>query len=634
MKHVVIGTAGHVDHGKTWLTRALTGINTDRLEEEQRRGITLDLGFAQMKLPNGQSASVVDMPGHEKFVRNMIVGATGIDVVLLIVAADEGFMPQTQEHLDILQLLDVKSGIIVLTKKDLVDEDWLSVVSEDTRERVKGTFLENAPIIAVSASTGEGIEELKQEIVKMVEHADVKRVDIPFRLPVDRVFTKKGFGTIVTGTLVDGTLRMGDVADIYPQEITAKVRGLQTHNIAQPEVFAGMRVAVNLTGVDTSIIRRGCTVAAPQSMIQADKIAVRLNLLPDSQYDVRNSSQLHFYHGTQELMAKVRLLDRDVLEAGESCFAQLTLNKELTMRNQDKFIVRFFSPVITVGGGEILAPTSRKLKRNDQRVLAHLAHLAWAPEDRARQIVLDSGIHPLTVAEVASLAGMAESNVAETLEKFVGEGNIVKIGAGYVALEALKDLAGSTSKLVGNYHRTHTLDDGMSLSELRQRIYPASASVANALIEWLCDNNVIESQGGIVRLPGFEPSCTDLQRQMLDNLNAFYEKVGLEPPTNDEVQQQFQDKHGTFNEVFSHMIKKGTLVGLSNTTSVHRTAYATALSTFMGMFAESNTVAIGEYRTKLGVSRKYAQLYLEYFDACHISKMVDGVRVLVKPNFG
>ncbi|MGI6756070.1 MAG: selenocysteine-specific translation elongation factor [Atopobiaceae bacterium] len=634
MKHVVIGTAGHVDHGKTWLTRALTGINTDRLEEEQRRGITLDLGFAQMKLPNGQSASVVDMPGHEKFVRNMIVGATGIDVVLLIVAADEGFMPQTQEHLDILQLLDVKSGIIVLTKKDLVDEDWLSVVSEDTRERVKGTFLENAPIIAVSASTGEGIEELKQEIVKMVEHADVKRVDIPFRLPVDRVFTKKGFGTIVTGTLVDGTLRMGDVADIYPQEITAKVRGLQTHNIAQPEVFAGMRVAVNLTGVDTLIIRRGCTVAAPQSMIQADKIAVRLNLLPDSQYDVRNSSQLHFYHGTQELMAKVRLLDRDVLEAGESCFAQLTLNKELTMRNQDKFIVRFFSPVITVGGGEILAPTSRKLKRNDQRVLAHLAHLAWAPEDRARQIVLDSGIHPLTVAEVASLAGMAESNVAETLEKFVGEGNIVKIGAGYVALEALKDLAGSTSKLVGNYHRTHTLDDGMSLSELRQRIYPASASVANALIEWLCDNNVIESQGGIVRLPGFEPSCTDLQRQMLDNLNAFYEKVGLEPPTNDEVQQQFQDKHGTFNEVFSHMIKKGTLVGLSNTTSVHRTAYATALSTFMGMFAESNTVAIGEYRTKLGVSRKYAQLYLEYFDACHISKMVDGVRVLVKPNFG
>ena len=365
MKHVVIGTAGHVDHGKTWLTRALTGVNTDRLEEEQRRGITLDLGFAQLELPNGQDASIVDVPGHEKLVRNMIVGATGIDVVLLVVAADEGFMPQTQEHLDILQLLDVKSGIIVLTKKDLVDDDWLQVVTEDTRERVKGTFLENAPVIPVSAETGENIELLKREIVKIVEHADLKRTDNPFRLPVDRVFTKKGFGTIVTGTLVDGTLRMGDVADVYPQEVTAKVRGLQTHNVAQPEVYAGMRVAVNLTGVDTSVIRRGCTVAAPESMLQASQVAVRLNLLPDSPYDVRNSSQLHFYHGTQELMAKVRLLDRDVLEAGDSCFAQLTLNKELTMRNQDKFIVRFFSPVVTVGGGEILEPTSRKLRRND-----------------------------------------------------------------------------------------------------------------------------------------------------------------------------------------------------------------------------------------------------------------------------
>lgn len=633
MKHVVIGTAGHVDHGKTWLTRALTGVNTDRLEEEQRRGITLDLGFAQLELPNGQDASIVDVPGHEKLVRNMIVGATGIDVVLLVVAADEGFMPQTQEHLDILQLLDVKSGIIVLTKKDLVDDDWLQVVTEDTRERVKGTFLENAPIIPVSAETGENIELLKREIVKIVEHADLKRTDNPFRLPVDRVFTKKGFGTIVTGTLVDGTLRMGDVADVYPQEVTAKVRGLQTHNVAQPEVYAGMRVAVNLTGVDTSVIRRGCTVAAPESMLQASQVAVRLNLLPDSPHDVRNSSQLHFYHGTQELMAKVRLLDRDVLEAGDSCFAQLTLNKELTMRNQDKFIVRFFSPVVTVGGGEILEPTSRKLRRNDQRVLAHLAHLAWAPEDRARQIVLDAGIHPLSVAEVASLAGMSEGSVQTTLDKFVEQGSIERIGQGYVSEEALQELSTATAKLVGNYHRTHTLDDGMSLGELRQRIYPKSQSLANALIDWLQAHGVIEQSGGIVRIPGFEPTFTDVQRKMLDQLDEFYLKADLEPPTNEEVTQAFQDRHGTFNEVMAHMLKRGTLVALSPTTSVHRSAYAKALSTFMGMFAESSTVAIGDFRTKLGVSRKYAQLYLEYFDACHISKMVDGVRVLVKPNF-
>ena len=329
MKHVVIGTAGHVDHGKTWLTKALTGTNTDRLEEEQRRGITLDLGFAQLVLPNGQSASIIDVPGHEKLVRNMIVGATGIDVVLLVVAADEGFMPQTQEHLDILQILDVESGIIVLTKADLVEEDWLEVVSEDTRERVKGTFLEDAPIIPVSAATGQGIEELKNKIVELVANADDKRVDTPFRLPVDRVFTKRGFGTIVTGTLVDGTLRPGDVADIYPQEVTAKVRGLQTHNVAQTEVYAGMRVAVNLAGVDSTIIQRGCTVAAPNSMIQTSQVAVRLQLMADSPYSVRNSSQLHFYHGTQELMAKVRLLDRDVLDPGESCFAQLTLSKEI-----------------------------------------------------------------------------------------------------------------------------------------------------------------------------------------------------------------------------------------------------------------------------------------------------------------
>ena len=632
MKYVVIGTAGHVDHGKTWLTKALTGTNTDRLEEEQRRGITLDLGFAQLVLPNGQSASIIDVPGHEKLVRNMIVGATGIDVVLLVVAADEGFMPQTQEHLDILQILDVESGIIVLTKADLVDEDWLEVVSEDTRERVKGTFLEDAPIIPVSAATGQGIEELKNKIVDLVANADDKRVDSPFRLPVDRVFTKRGFGTIVTGTLVDGTLRPGDVADIYPQEVTAKVRGLQTHNVAQTEVYAGMRVAVNLAGVDSTIIQRGCTVAAPNSMIQTNQVAVRMQLMADSPYSVRNSSQLHFYHGTQELMAKVRLLDRDVLDPGESCFAQLTLSKELTMRNQDKFIVRFFSPVVTVGGGEILEPTTRKLKRNNEKVLAHLAHLAWRPEERARQLVLDSGIKPLTSAEVATLAGMEEPVVRAILDRYVQDGTLHMVGKRYVSVAALEDLAADMSKALTAYHRVHTLDEGMSLGEFRQRVYQADLGIANDLINWLVSHGTVEVSGSVVRLPGYAPTPTSEQRAMMDELTKLYQDAGLEAPLNEEVAARFQSRRALFNEVSAHLVKTGTLVAVSPTATVHRTAYAKALSTFMGMFADSSTVALGDYRTKLGVSRKYAQLYLDYFDACHISKMVDGVRTLLKPS--
>ncbi|MDO4982565.1 MAG: selenocysteine-specific translation elongation factor [Eubacteriales bacterium] len=631
MKHIVIGTAGHVDHGKTCLTKALTGVDTDRLKEEQKRGITIQIGFAQLVLPNGMTASIVDVPGHEKLIRNMLTGATGIDVVLMVIAADEGCMPQTKEHLDILSMLKVKNGIIVITKCDMVDEEWLEVVKDDIAEAVQGTFLENAPMVPVSSYTGQGIDELKEKIVEMVETSPARTTDKPFRLPVDRVFSVKGFGTVVTGTLIDGTLHPGDEVTIYPDGKTAKVRELQNHDVKQDEVEAGMRVAINLAGIDKDEIEKGCTIAQPDSMLITDQITVKLELTKDSPFVVKNYSFLHFYEGTQEKVCKVRLLDRNELLPGETCYAQFNFKDDtIVARNLDRFIVRFFSPMTTVGGGIILDMKKRRLKRNDPDTIARLDRLDSEPKERVFQMIDDAGYELIKEDELLSLSGLSAKQVHTAIQQVQQSGETVKIKGAYITKKTLDTQWNRVEELLKKHHEEHSLMEGMRLGELRERAFAKATGNADAVLSYFADKGKLRIDGNTVALASFQTNFSDEQVTMQKDLEDYFLKCGVEAPLNKDTMEIFGLKQKLCKQVMTRMIKDGILVALNPNVTVHAKYCKQAFDLFVSMFENSDTVAIGDFRTAFGVSRKFAQMYLDYFDVCRASKLVGDSRVLLK----
>ena len=472
MKHVIIGTAGHVDHGKTALVKALTGVDADRLAEEKKRGITIDLGFARLDFSDGSCASIVDVPGHEKFIKNMLAGAGGIDLAMLVVAADEGFMPQTVEHLDILQLLGVKDGLVVLTKADLAGEDWLEMLEEDVKSRVKGTFLEGKPILRTSARTGEGVETLRAALHELTLRAVEKSVRTPFRLPIDRVFSVDGFGTVITGTLIDGHIAAGDGAQLMPHGEMCRVRNLQVHGRDVAAAYAGQRVAVNLAGIGKENVSRGDVLCKPDSMDPTLMLDVRLQNLPDSKRVIESGSRLHLYHGAAARLAKAVLLDRDALRPGESCYAQLRLSEELAARQGDRFVVRFYSPLETIGGGEILDRHPYRHKRNDARVLASLAvRESGSEEERLVQAVQERGAEGMARAALAARFDAPEETLMKALEGLCARGKLVEIAPSrYLTSPVLDGLWTACETMLTRYHREHPLHAGMRLAEARQRL--------------------------------------------------------------------------------------------------------------------------------------------------------------------
>ncbi len=632
MKHIVIGTAGHVDHGKTCLTKALTGVDTDRLKEEQKRGITIEIGFAQLTLPNGQQASIVDVPGHERLIHNMLVGATGIDVVLMVIAADEGFMPQTREHLDILSLLDVKNGIIVLTKCDIADPEWIEAVEEDIQEHVAGSFLEGAPIVHVSSYTGEGIEELKMKIVEMLADSPARATDRPFRLPVDRVFSIRGFGTVVTGTSVDGTLNTGDALTIYPEMLETRARELQNHDIKVDSVEAGMRVAINLAGVDKKQISRGSIVAAPDSMFLTDRITVQLQLTPDSPFRVKNYSLLHFYTGTQESICKVRLLDRTVLNPGEKAYAQLAFkNESIVARNLDRFVVRFFSPMTTVGGGVILDVQPRRIRLNSPEQIERLDRLHSTPVNRIYQMIEDADCGLIRENDLVSASGLSAKAVHSAIQELQQQGVTVRIQGGFISKKVLEALEEKAGVILKKHHEAQSLMEGMSLGEFRGRLFPVASKSNDVVLGYLRDKGKLRIVGSSVSLPSFQADYSPEQASLQAELEAHYLKCGLEPPLNTEVAESFGKDPRLTRQIMARMTKDGILTALNPNITCHTSACKQALDVFLGMFADSDAVAIGDYRTKMGISRKYAQFFLDYFDSQKISKLTGDKRILLKP---
>lgn len=630
MKHVVIGTAGHVDHGKTWLTRALTGTNTDRLKEERERGITVDIGFAQLTLPNGQRASIIDVPGHEALVKNMIAGATGIDVVLLVVASDEGFMPQTQEHLDILGLLGVERGIIVMTKCDAVGADWADMVEADILDHVEGTFLQDAPVVRVSAVTGEGIDLLKQRIADLVEQVRPRNEDRACRLPVDRAFTIKGFGTVVTGTLVDGTVSVGDEVEVYPQRKLTRIRSLQNHNEAAESMSAGMRVAANLQGVERKEVSRGCIVAKPGTLRQADRLLTHVVVSGDSPFDVRNSSRVHFYTGTEELMCRVRLLDADALPPGEDGFAQLVFDRPVTARNHDRFIIRFFSPVVTIGGGTILDIAPGRARRNSEPVLRRLRALNGSREERLLQRVRDAGVRCATAPELEVAENLSPKECATSLSALCGRGLVQAAGDAYVAADALGRLEDEARAVLAEYHEQHALERGMGLGALRTRLFSSSPERADALVGLLEASGCLVVDGRLARLPDFEATLSPEQLRLHDSVVAAVEEAGFEPLETDELVARVGGGERALAPVLDRMRADGELVSLTPTTMASAKVWRRGLDTFMQMAASGDPVTIAQFRDRIGVSRKFAGLFLDSYDRAGYTRLVGDARVVLR----
>lgn len=629
MNHAIIGTAGHVDHGKTCLIKALTGIDTDRLKEEKKRGITIELGFAYLDFSDGQRVGIVDVPGHEKFVKNMLAGAGGIDIAMLVVAADEGIMPQTVEHLDILSILGISRGVVVLTKTDLVETEFLELVQEDVRELTKGTFLEGAPLLLVSAYEGSGLETLKETLHELCISLPEKAGTGNFRLPIDRVFTLKGFGTIVTGTMAEGRLKKEQEAYLYPENIPVKIRSVQVHGQEAKQACAGQRAAVNIPARRKDEIFRGDVLASRGSLYPTRMLDVRVEALKHTKRSIRNGSRVHVYHGTKELLGKIVLMDREELKAGEHCYAQLRLEEETAAKKWDHFVVRFYSPAETIGGGIILDACPVKHRRNDRQVQADFA----VKEKGSQQEMLELSCREhwgcfYTLRELAQRSSLARSEVKQCAEKLAKAGKLVPLLEDiYIHREELSFYQKKTEAFLENFHKENPLKEGMGMEEVRSRLNLGDVRFADAVLEILKKEKIIKEEKGLISRKRFKVVVKADEGAMLDEIVKYYLEAGFAPLTTELYIKAHKDQK-KFSAVFTSLLNKKTLIRLDAQYCVHREYYRKAREAFLEMIKERPSVALGEFRDYLGCSRKIAVALLEHFDKNGFTRKTEEGRVL------
>ena len=624
MKHVIIGTAGHVDHGKTLLIKALTGIDTDRLVEEKKRGITIELGFAHLDWPDGTQAGIVDVPGHEKFIKNMLAGAGGIDLAMLVIAADDGVMPQTVEHLDILTLLGIQDGLIVITKADTVDPDWLELMQEEISEKVKGTFLEGKPIATVSAYTGQGIPELKEMLRVLVQKAEEKSLRIPFRLPIDRVFSVDGFGTVVTGTLIEGAINEGDPAQLVPSGVQTRIRNLQVHGKNVQTAYAGQRVAINLAGLKKEDIQRGDVVAKPGSVRVSRMLDVRLQNLKDSGRIIKNDSQVHLFHGTAELLAKVVLFGQEELNPGQSCYAQLRLTEPLASKNGDRFVIRFFSPLETIGGGVILDDQPRRHKRSDNSIQKVLQiKESGSRDDLTIQLLREFGTKLPTATQLMAKLQREEADIAQELNELCSLGHAVQPLPGrYAAAATIDKVWKDCEEILLFYHKQNPLHAGIKAPELRQKLFKGmDQPSADALLSVLHQEGKVRKITDRYALSDFTITLTKRQRNIREKLVKTYLSAGIETPITDHVMNQFTtNERVDADQVLESLISSGELVHLTPQVCLHKNTYAAIVEAAKAHFETNDSLTLAQLRDLLNTSRKYSQAIIEYFDKIHITK--------------
>jgi len=631
MYNTIIGTAGHVDHGKTTLIKALTGIETDRLKEEKRRGITIELGFAYLILPNGEKVGIIDVPGHEKFVKNMLAGAGSMDLAILVVAADEGFMPQTREHLAILSMMGIKSGVIALTKADLVEKDWLDMVLLDIEDEVAGSFLEGAAVIPVSSHSGMGLDALKAHIFAILEQSSPKADYAPARLPVDRVFSMDGFGTVVTGTLIEGMLNTGDEVMLYPSKKAGKIRRMHVHGDIVEQAQAGNRVAVNISGLRVADIEKGDVLAQPGSIENADIIHVRIDVLPDSAREILNNSRLHFHHGTRELLCRVNILGRPAIAPGESAYAQLILSEPLAAKPMDAFVLRFYSPLETIGGGIILDPHGQKIGRKDVAAADNLKTLAQGSfGERIAAFILRHSKDMPRAAWLRKVLFNCHPDFDDALAQLVGGKTIYHLNDsqslvhnGYLAI-----LGKQAQNILSRHHATNPFQKGMAQTELRSRLLPKiEQPTADDLLDLLIKLKHIVSTANLLAHPDFSIKISDGHKMIFDEIARVYQAAGLMPPATDDVAAKYKDKK-IFAQIMAMLVNEGELIMLDSQIYMHHSYVECAKKTFADMAKVQPEISLAQFRDKTGISRKYALAILEYFDKKGITKKIGDARVL------
>lgn len=640
MREIVLGTAGHVDHGKTSLVRALTGIETDRLKEEKKRGITIELGFAYLDLPCGHRLGIVDVPGHEKFVRNMVAGVTGMDILAFIIAADEGIMPQTEEHFEICKLLGVKQGFIVLTKKDMVDEEWLEMVQDEISEFVEGSFLEDAPILPVSSITGEGIEDVKKMLDDFVREQVFQEVFGPFRLPVDRIFAMKGFGAVVTGTSISGRAVLGEDMRIYPGKELAKIRGIQVHSNAVEEVEAGHRTAINLQGVDTQSVSRGMVVATPGSLEPNYMLDCSLLYLGSNAKPLKHRARVRVHLGTAEVFGRVSLLERDEINPGEETSVQLLLEEPIAVWHGDRYVIRSYSPVTTIGGGMVcgnVSPVKRKRVSEKDReyngkALEILEH--GTLEERA-VFLLEESSNGLSFDELAVRLGLFGKHLKKALADTLSHKKIVIIDTAnqiYVSERSVGEMEGFVLHALQQYHAKNPLQTGISREELRTGLSRhLNVRLYNYVVNKFLKSGEIVQEDSVVRLAGHQVALKADEKQLQADLERWYKEKGLYTPTIKETMDEFSDyTENLVKEVMDLLIREGKLVKINESLYYDTHVLNNLTDQVQQYIVENGEIDAPAFKNLSGLTRKFSIPILEYYDKIKLTIRVGDKRVLRK----
>ncbi|SMC74449.1 selenocysteine-specific translation elongation factor SelB [Desulfocicer vacuolatum DSM 3385] len=637
MDQIILGTAGHIDHGKTSLIRALTGIETDRLKEEKKRGITIELGFASIPLESGEVVGIVDVPGHEKFVKNMVAGASGIDIVSMAIAADEGVMPQTREHMEICTLMGIKHGFIAMTKIDLVDEDLMELAMEDILEFTQGTFLEDAPIIQVSSTTGEGLEDFKKTLNELCHKIPPRTPSPIFRLPVDRVFSMKGFGTVITGTLASGKTNVGDNIMIFPSRITSKVRGIQVHGNSVDTVTAGSRTAINFQGLDRETIDRGDILSTPDTLHPSYMVDAEILFLSSNAKPAKPRTRVRFHSGTSEVFGYMVLLDRAELTPGDTACVQIRLETPVCLMKGDRFVIRSYSPIKTIGGGQILNPVARKHKLSDTQAIEGLACLMEEDHEAILSYFAEQGkFSGVSFADLRIMTSIPDKKLGNILQKMLANRRLIQTDKEqriYVHGALFDTIAQEVIDRLGAYHKDNPLKEGMPSQELKSKFRAFNdkdSKLFPLVIARLTKENKVIQDKGTIRLSQHEVALQVDEKEVREKILKIYQKSGLTPPFFRTICQDLEVDQKVARDVLQMLIDEKSIVKTKDDLYFDAKAIKDIETKLVTFLQKSGEITTPQFKDMAGVSRKYIIPLIEYFDTINLTIRVGDTRQLRK----